>query len=43
MVLIGTSKTCPNISGVHEAERGLKVEKLTELGLKDIEIIDVKP
>ena len=36
-------KTRPNISGVHEAERGLKVEKLTELGLKDIEIIDVKP
>ncbi|HHV18581.1 MAG TPA: tRNA 4-thiouridine(8) synthase ThiI [Thermoanaerobacterales bacterium] len=36
-------KARPNISGVHEAERGLKVEKLTELGLKDIEIIDVKP
>lgn len=35
-------KTRPDLSGVHEAESGLDVEKLTELGLEDIEIIEVQ-
>jgi len=36
-------KTRPNLSGVHDAESLLDVDKLTEMSLKDIEIIDVKP
>ena len=36
-------KTRPNLSSVQNAERGLDIEELTEMSLKDIKIIDVKP
>jgi thiamine biosynthesis protein ThiI len=36
-------KTRPDLCGVHEAEKGLDVEKLTEESFKDIEIINVEP
>jgi len=36
-------KTRPNLSSVHEAEMTLDVEKLMEMSIRDIEVIDVKP
>ncbi|HHY71514.1 MAG TPA: tRNA 4-thiouridine(8) synthase ThiI [Thermoanaerobacterales bacterium] len=36
-------KTRPDLSSVYKAENGLDVKKLTELGLKDIELINVQP
>ncbi|WP_296970698.1 tRNA uracil 4-sulfurtransferase ThiI [Tepidanaerobacter sp. EBM-38] len=36
-------KTRPDLLSVHKAESGVDVKKLTEIGLADIEIIDVQP
>ncbi|AEE91738.1 putative tRNA sulfurtransferase [Tepidanaerobacter acetatoxydans Re1] len=36
-------KTRPNLLSVQKAESGVDIKKLTEIGLTDIEIIDVQP